>query len=1257
MFPLKSGNVSSAAAAPPEVSPSAGSPDVPSKVVKTPSGSSNGKNKKKKRNSLGSRTYADIVHEAISSLKGRNGSSVPAIHKWIISNHPDLECPQFKSRVMQGIRSGTKSGRFVKVKASYKISPNHKTSAKKKTPPAKSLTQVKAMNAKKLAELEKSLSPEAFSKAKKSFARKEASAKKKLKAEQFAKERAERLKRRRLPMEDTKLHEEDALFCVKPPADLLSRPYLPYFWNMTAPLDNPSRDGKTSSQVLTASKVDGLDSGNFGLVPDLLQVYHFFRGDVSFKIPGHRDLVPNFSLSNLVFATEQILNGNAKRARCLPPLLVHLFCVSLQILCRKPDIEEKTPADQLQKDLHNFLEPALTPASWSDVLLLYIDAMERYHATDASLDPNVLPPLKSDLAYLFELSDEPSLPMTPATASKKKDDASMAPPLPEGYYAYLGDPNGMLPKAYTKLLRQDPWLLTAEEVMVLLRALTDDILATHPAISQDMANRDEAMQNLAKTKRAADANLRKVRLAFEGPKKTASSKKVDNDSKDVPQKAKEEFKPSATRKQFDAAIKAQQKAADAYEKGMRDLTARTEPIGYDRDFNAVYCFRHDPDVLYVEDVRSPSNVSSHMPSEMRTKRRSWHVIETTSLFELYIGSLDIRGRREHNLYEGLVGPAGSKQSLRRFLYDNVAEAAEIVSRQKQLEDLKDQRRSATEQCRRSGRLADTAAEELNSLEHKIEQLERRIEAAKETDESRDYSDLTGLTALCKFEKATSRESRRSREVREQAYSSMPLLSCSKLTPTGMLDGSGLMGIIVADMLEVEELCENLSPWERSDLTRERWVSSVEGSVHTWNSVSPVVLGPVDAKGKPALPTPSSPGNDLPNGRQKSAEYTAISTPTLANRNSTKRLKIATTPMSPSSFHSAQNIVSLVRQPLIDLEARVAAITNLDIAAQDVLLADENMSVDGSEGDDADQEAKIIQGQAWKRQISRLEDTPTQRSAKIRELLVSAISDARKAHQPDVVGELRAALLMFHPGAANQCKIAALEVLERHGGYDGPDDEEFEEEAAVADEEGVPSVVSAEASILGSSLAGSEDSSRHDWILAVKSCKTISRLGSLVASFCTRAREKLEKLEGERDDLLVSIDKWEKIEERKKAKGKKRPNGKKERSYPSEVWANVSFTSELCMAKADDEPFWPARRCLPKDPGLSQSLKRVKRSLVALVGEMGGLRVCKDEDILPFTGEMVDSEDDLASLSTSTREQLTDCLTMARRISRGLEKAK
>jgi hypothetical protein len=251
-------------------------------------------------------------------------------------------------------------------------------------------------------------------------------------------------------------------------------------------------------------------------------------------------------------------------------------------------------------------------------------------------------------------------------------------------------------------------------------------------------------------------------------------------------------------------------------------------------------------------------------------------------------------------------------------------------------------------------------------------------------------------------------------------------------------------------------------------------------------------------------------------------------------------------------------------------------------------------------------------------------------------------------------------LLYHPGAAGQCKNAAVKVLEARGGFENDDDEyddDNDDEAKEQPEEQVMmlSVLSADAAILGSSLDGSDDTTRGDWIESVKGCKTMSRMASLVAAFAKNAKDKMTKLEGERDGLYHSINQWEKEEERRvKSRTSKKPSTghSTDWSGPSEVWANVRFTDEICMAKAEDWPWWPARMCRPKDPSLAQTLASLNRSLVALIGETGSLRVVTTENIQSFTGKQI--EVDMSMYSKHIRSQLDDCMSMGRRISRGLQ---
>ena len=211
--------------------------------------------------------------------------------------------------------------------------------------------------------------------------------------------------------------------------------------------------------------------------------------------------MPEFTLNHLMYAVEEIINGNAKKSRLVPPLISHLFVTSLQLLTNNKRNEEDDDDDdettttkqerRLQKDLSK-LSSALSPASWGEVCVLYMSAMERYYTTSASVDPTVLPCGKIDVPYLMRATNVPE-PMTPGVAKKPNgnDDLEQveADPLPDGYCGYLGDPNGTLAIAHSKLQKLDPWNLRAEELMALLRALSDDILASSPDIAHDLARR------------------------------------------------------------------------------------------------------------------------------------------------------------------------------------------------------------------------------------------------------------------------------------------------------------------------------------------------------------------------------------------------------------------------------------------------------------------------------------------------------------------------------------------------------------------------------------------------------------------------------------------------------------------------------------------------------------------------------------------------------------------------------------------------
>jgi hypothetical protein len=305
-------------------------------------------------------------------------------------------------------------------------------------------------------------------------------------------------------------------------------------------------------------------------------------------------------------------------------------------------------------------------------------------------------------------------------------------------------------------------------------------------------------------------------------------------------------------------------------------------------------------------------------------------------------------------------------------------------------------------------------------------------------------------------------------------------------------------------------------------------------------------------------------------------------------------------------------------------------------------------------DHDEQDTETIE-KAWKKKVDLIRSMPAKKHVQVRDALVAAIAAARKAHLPDVVSELRAALLLYHPNAAKDCKDAAVEVLLKHGDYDRSDDDDDDEEIEAEDsseekeEKEEVSVLSTEAVTLRSCLGGSDDATRADWVDAVKACKTLSRLGALSAAFCSDANKRLKQINVDRENLLAALPVWDReVKSRKKSKSK---------IAASEVWANVRLTDEICMARGEGFSWWPARRCEAKDRSLTASLDGVDRCLVALFGEMGGIRVVIKDEVVPFDGDVPAADEDDAPFTKEIRGQFDDNMAMARRILRSLKKRK
>jgi hypothetical protein len=335
-----------------------------------------------------------------------------------------------------------------------------------------------------------------------------------------------------------------------------------------------------------------------------------------------------------------------------------------------------------------------------------------------------------------------------------------------------------------------------------------------------------------------------------------------------------------------------------------------------------------------------------------------------------------------------------------------------------------------------------------------------------------------------------------------------------------------------------------------------------------------------------------------------------------------------------------------------LEYRIFEVSGLARGARDIQEADDNMS---TIEDDEELKQEQLQS-AWKKILHRLNRLSAKFHAKIRAIVVEAIAAARKAHLGEVVGQLRSALLLFHPEAAGQCKSAALKVLEEHGGYHDIDDDDededgdedkkpLEESNKEEPEVGISTVLCADAGSLNSSLEGQD---RADWIAAVKSAKTVSKFASLAVAFANKASKALDKLESEREALSNFMDAMQ------KGAGKKRKSAGGEPVEPAEIWTNVDVTDEYCFAKILEWPWWPAKKCHAKDVELAASLETLGLTLVSLLGDSGDLRVVKTaESLMPFSE--THPTEDLSAFSRHRRNLLDEAMSMARRLIRSKEK--
>ena len=324
----------------------------------------------------------------------------------------------------------------------------------------------------------------------------------------------------------------------------------------------------------------------------------------------------------------------------------------------------------------------------------------------------------------------------------------------------------------------------------------------------------------------------------------------------------------------------------------------------------------------------------------------------------------------------------------------------------------------------------------------------REELTKLEEEESDYYSLTGISLLEDFESKST--------VKTQ---------CSRLwIQDGKKIKSGIVGLIVSNILQLEKLCENLSPYDDQN-SRDVWKESFEELEYKWNESCAYDLGP-------------NPKNmrDSPSKKKQRKSYDST---------------------------GSSVIISVLKGTLVELEARIYAITGHAKAVQEVDLASENISIvsDGPSGEESEDLKAIKRREQiktlWMDKIFKLNSIATKRAALIRDVLISAIAIARKGDSHDVVEDLQSALKMHRPGAGGQAKSQALSLIDKYGGYDAQDikmsliEEDMDLDLSESEKD-VPSCLCADAMVLTGCLDGHDDADRVDWKESVMECRKITR---------------------------------------------------------------------------------------------------------------------------------------------------------------------
>jgi len=221
-------------------------------------------------------------------------------------------------------------------------------------------------------------------------------------------------------------------------------------------------------------------------IEDVMQIYNVLFGDVHYCTLSNKEdeapeiICPEFSLKQLGMAVAEVQRGSAKRSKCIPPLLAHLFTMLLRKLLSvegEAESDSDKPSDRefddkgsgedvITKRKADFesLADALTPSSCGEIARLYMELMDRISIEHYPT------------GYLQQEENNPDSKI-----------GNVEPPSP--YYGYLGPRSGTLHKAVKKLASIDIWGLDAEEISCMLKTLCDDILSRKGSVAENISKR------------------------------------------------------------------------------------------------------------------------------------------------------------------------------------------------------------------------------------------------------------------------------------------------------------------------------------------------------------------------------------------------------------------------------------------------------------------------------------------------------------------------------------------------------------------------------------------------------------------------------------------------------------------------------------------------------------------------------------------------------------------------------------------------